>query len=146
MFCTCNSKSNCNCDCNCGMQKVSKISKKSWLPPCIKSKIRQKVIILTKNLSPRILIVNGQGTIGNSFSLIWEQYLAFPLHISIILNPFNNTNQNIFICMNKSVNIRHMHRIKPKGLSLGLGFQFVEYLGWGLGLGFFQIFCKFLIR
>ena len=31
---------------------------------------------------------------------------------------------------------------KPKGLSLGLGFQFVEYLG----LGFFQIFCKFRIR
>ncbi len=39
-----------------------------------------------------------------------------------------------------------MHPKKPKGLSLGLGFQFVEYLGWGLGLGFFQIFCKFRIR
>ena len=126
-------------------KKYPKYPKKIDYPPVWKVKW-QKVIILTKNLSPRILIVNGQGTIGNSFGLIWEQYLLFPLHISIILNPFNNTNQNIFICMNKSVNIRHMHPIKPKGLSLGLGFQFVEYLGWGLGLGFFQIFCKFRIR
>jgi hypothetical protein len=31
----------------------------------------------------------------------------------------------------KDINLifRHMHPIKPKGLSLGLGFQFVEYLG-----------------
>ena len=26
-----------------------------------------------------------------------------------------------------SNSVRHMHPIKPKGLSLGLGFQFVEY-------------------
>ena len=38
-----------------------------------------------------------------------------------------------------------MHPIKPKGLSLCLGFQFVEYLGWGLGLGlgFFKSFANF---
>jgi len=32
-----------------------------------------------------------------------------------------------------------MHPIKPKGLSLGLGFQFVEYLG----LGFFKPLANF---
>ncbi len=26
-----------------------------------------------------------------------------------------------------------MHTIKPKGLSLGLGFQFFEFLGFGFG-------------
>ncbi len=38
---------------------------------------------------------------------------------------------------------RHMHPIKPKGLTLGLGFQFVEYLGQGLGLGFFKSLANF---
>ena len=28
---------------------------------------------------------------------------------------------------------RHMHSIKPKDLSLSLGFQFFEYLGFGFG-------------
>jgi len=41
---------------------------------------------------------------------------------------------------------RHIHLIKPKGLSLGLGFQFFEYWVLGLGLGILQIFCKFHIR
>ena len=36
-----------------------------------------------------------------------------------------------------------MHPKKPKGLSLGLGFQFFEYLGLGLGIS--QISCKFQI-
>jgi hypothetical protein len=30
-----------------------------------------------------------------------------------------------------------MRPIKPKGLSLGLGFQFFEYLGLGWGFGYF---------
>jgi hypothetical protein len=32
-----------------------------------------------------------------------------------------------------------MNPIKPKGLSLGLGFQFFEYLGFVFGLGILQI-------
>jgi hypothetical protein len=32
---------------------------------------------------------------------------------------------------------RQMHPIKPKGLSLGLAFQFFEYLGFGFGFRYF---------
>jgi hypothetical protein len=32
---------------------------------------------------------------------------------------------------------RHMHPIKPKGLSLGLGIQLFGYLGFRLGFGYF---------
>ena len=42
--------------------------------------------------------------------------------------------------------IRQMHQKKTKGLSLGLGFQFFEYLSLRLGLGILQIFGKFRIR
>ena len=37
-------------------------------------------------------------------------------------------------CMWINAIIKQMHPIKPKGLSLGLGFQFFEYLGFGLGI------------
>ncbi len=36
---------------------------------------------------------------------------------------------------------RHMYPIKPKGLSLDLGFQFFQYLGFGFWVG---VFCKSL--
>jgi len=48
---------------------------------------------------------------------------------------FFSTDHQLFISLNASSKtdmvspglIRHMHPIKPKGLSLGLGFQFFEY-------------------
>jgi hypothetical protein len=36
-----------------------------------------------------------------------------------------------------------MHPIEPKGFSMGLDFQFFEYLGMGLGLDFFKSFANF---
>jgi hypothetical protein len=50
--------------------------------------------------------------------------------IGIILQLKKNNNYNLWHLFN----VRHMHQIKPKGLSLGLGFQFFEYLGLGLGI------------
>ncbi len=41
---------------------------------------------------------------------------------------------------------RHMHPIKPKGLSLGLGFHFFEYLGFGFGLRYFANLLQILIQ
>ncbi len=39
---------------------------------------------------------------------------------------------------------RHMRQVKPKGLSLGLVFQFLDI--WVLGLSILQISCKFRIK
>jgi len=39
---------------------------------------------------------------------------------------------------------RHVRQVKPKGLSLGLVFQFLDI--WVLGLSILQISCKFRIK
>jgi hypothetical protein len=86
-------------------------------------KLNTQPNIHTQNPKPQNLVNLFLIYIHNHFFFYSNQIIPF------FFNLFLFSISLIYYSFYIFVTFRHMHPIKPKGLSLGLGFQFVEYLG-----------------
>ena len=100
-----------------------------------------KIQITVSYLSYPFSTIQSKLTFLGLILTLWWSRLIPGIRTDIFLGPLN---PRIFVSyLNKKWllpllhTLRHMHAKKPKGLNLGLGFQFFEYIGFGRGFGYF---------